>query len=156
MAAPIQPMGTTSVIPYKRPKLGDSLYEHLKDYSEITSLAGTNLRWDAFDVKNEAARYFAYRYERNPDQDFEHPRFSEMSTKLKHVLEAVFGRNYKVYGNPNTGQDIIDRADEIEAEFYRRYGDPGEETEVEGDGYTPAIIGSGRHMKGSGHRLYGR
>jgi peptidoglycan/xylan/chitin deacetylase (PgdA/CDA1 family) len=159
MAAPVQPMGTTSVIPPERPKLGNSLREHLENYSQVTSLAGHNLRWDSFDVQMEAARYFAYRYEGNPDPDFQHPRLAEMIRKLKEALEAVLGYNVVgiTFRSPNwanLGQDIIDNADEIEAEFYRRFGDPGDETGLDGGGPSLEHTPMGKQVQGRGHKLF--
>ena len=156
MAAPVQPMGTTSVIPPERPKLGDSLREHLENYAYPEPFGDTErIDLDYYFVLGEAARYFAYRYEGNPDPDFEHPRFNEMEFKLRRVLEAVLGGPfYEIVERPSAGQDIIDRADEIEAEFYRRHGDPGEETGLDGGGASLDHTPMGKQVQGRGHKLF--
>jgi hypothetical protein len=149
-------MGTTSVIPQERPKLGDSLREHLEDYAPSIPSQGTQqIDLESRFVVDEAARYFAFRYEGNPDPDFQHPRFYEMHRKMREVMEAVLGGPYhEIIERPNTGQDIIDRADEIEEEFYRRHGDPGEETGLDGGGDSLEHTPMGKQVQGRGHKLF--
>lgn len=155
MAAPVQPMGQTAIIPAERIRIGSSLRDHLENETAPEVLGRAAIDMEGTYLVSSAATYFAFRY--NPthvDADFPHPDRNLMFGRVMQVLETVLGMNrQQLLDNVNLGQDLIDNADAVEAEFYRRFGDPGEETELEGDGVWQ-MPPEGRKTRGRGHKLF--
>ena len=157
MAAPVQRPGESAVIPIERPPIGTSLRDHIENVQAPHVMGQAHIGFDGIEVVNSAATYFAYRYDPNhTDPDFPHPDQNNKFGRVLEVLGSILGMTREqLLNNENLGQDLIDNAEAVEAEFYRRFGDPGEETELDGDGVTESK-GPGRKMRGCGHRMYGK
>lgn len=147
MAAPIQPIGETAVIP-PNPRLGqrtlrDHLENHAAPHDRVMGQAQIDI--EGRPIVNSAAAYFSLRhYPHDHGDDFLQWDINVQRDRLMPILERILGMTrQQLLDNVNLGQDLIDHADEVEAAFYQVYGNP-----------DPVSYGNGRRMKGCGHRMY--